>query len=177
MAHMEKLITSNEIYQGRIIRITNDTVELENGKTAHREVVHHHGGAAIIPMNQQREIYMVRQFRYPFGRELLEIPAGKLESGEAPLPAAIRELEEECGLTADHFQELFPIYPSVGYDTEVIYLYLATGLHQTHAHLDEDEFLDLECYPLDTLVSMIQKGEIRDAKTVAGILKVKTMLS
>ena len=177
MAHTEKVMESKEIYQGRIIRVTVDTVELENGKRAAREVVHHHGGAAIVPMTDQGEIYLVRQFRYPMGRELWEIPAGKLEPGENPREAAIRELEEECGLRAECFEDLYPVYPTVGYDTEVIYTYLARGLSRTKAHPDEDEFLDVAKFPLDTLVDMVLRGELRDAKTVAGILKVKAILS
>lgn len=176
MAHTEEKLEQQTIYQGRIITVTQDTVRLENGKQAKREVVHHHGGAAIVPVGKNGEVYMVRQFRYPMGRELLEIPAGKLEAGEDPRAAAIRELEEECGLIADKIVDLHPVYPSVGYDTEVIHMYLATGLHETACHPDEDEFLDRLSYPLDTLVDMVMRGEICDAKTVAGILKAKQIL-
>ena len=176
MAHTEEKLESQTIYQGRIIAVTQDTVRLENGKNAKREVVHHHGGAAIVPVGKNGEVYLVRQYRYPMGRELLEIPAGKLEPGEEPRTAAIRELEEECGLAADEVIDLHPVYPSVGYDTEVIHMYLATGLHETKCHPDEDEFLDRLSYPLDTLVEMVMQGEICDAKTVAGILKAKIRL-
>lgn len=172
MAHFEKTLDSREIYNGRILRLTNDTVELENGKQSQREVVHHHGGAGIVPMTEQGEVYMVRQFRYAFGQELLEIPAGKLEAGEDPMAAARRELQEECGLTAGRIEELHPIYPSVGYDTEVIYLYLATDLRRAEACPDDDEFLTIEKWPLARLVEKIMAGEIRDAKTVAALLKV-----
>ncbi len=175
MAHTEKQIASQEIYDGKIIRVTVDTVELENGKQAKREVVHHHGGAAIVPLTEQGEIYLVRQYRYPMGGELWEIPAGKLEPGEDPREAAIRELEEECGLQAERFTDLYPVYPTVGYDTEVIHTYLATGLRRTQAHPDEDEFLDVAKFPLDTLVDMVLRGELRDAKTVAGILKAAAL--
>ena len=176
MAHTEEKLESQTIYQGRIIAVTQDTVRLENGKNAKREVVHHHGGAAIVPVGKNGEVYLVRQYRYPMGRELLEIPAGKLEPGEDPRAAAIRELEEECGLTADEIVDLHPVYPSVGYDTEAIHMYLATGLHETKCQPDEDVFLDRLSYPLDTLVEMVMQGEICDAKTVAGILKAKIRL-
>ena len=175
MAHFEKQISSEEKFSGKILRVTVDTVELENGKEAKREVVHHHGGSGVVPLTEDGEVYLVRQFRYAFGKELLEIPAGKLEPGEDPLTAAKRELTEECGLTADEFVDLQPIYPSVGYDNEVIYMYLATGLHESLAQPDEDEFLDLVKLPLEEAINMVQKGEILDAKTVAALLKVKIL--
>lgn len=176
MAHFEKKLHSQTIFQGRILQVTLDTVELENGKEARREVVHHHGGAAILPLDAEGKVYMVRQFRYAFGRELLEIPAGKLEPGENPRAAAIRELREECGLLADQVTELGCIYPSVGYDDEIIHLYLARGLHQTEAQPDEDEFISLERRPLEELTELVMAGEIRDAKTVAAILKTSLLI-
>lgn len=177
MAHFEKQLCSDEIYNGKILRLTVDTVELENGKTAKREIVHHHGGSGVIPIGADGQVYLVRQFRYAFGRELLEIPAGKLEQGESPLETARRELAEECGLAAERFIDLQPIYPSVGYDTEIIHMYLATGLHETEGRPDEDEFLDLVKMPLDEAISMVENGEILDGKTVAALLKVKRYLS
>lgn len=176
MSHSEQMCNTETIYQGRIITVTRDTVKLEDGSTSCREVVHHHGAAAVVPINQKGEVYLVRQYRYPMGQELWEIPAGKIDPGEEPLTAAIRELEEECGLTAEVIRELHPIYPSVGYDTEVIYIYLATELHRTEAHLDEGEFLDVKAFPIDKLVEMVMAGQLRDAKTVAGILKAKIIL-
>lgn len=175
MAHFERKKHSQEIFQGKILRVTLDTVELENGKEARREVVWHHGGAGVIPLTETGEVYLVRQFRYALGREILEIPAGKLEPGEDPMEAARRELVEECGLLAEELKNLDPIYPSVGYDSEVIHLYLAKKLREVERHPDEDEFLDVCRYPLDQVVEMILRGEIRDGKTVAGILKLKLM--
>lgn len=175
MAHFEKKLHSEEIFHGKILRITVDTVELENGKTAKREIVHHHGGSGVVPLTADGQVYLVRQFRYAFRRELFEIPAGKLEPGEDPLETARRELMEECGLTAERFMDLRPIYPSVGYDNEIIHMYLATGLHETEAQPDEDEFLDLVKIPLDEAIGMIEKGEILDGKTVAALLKVKLL--
>lgn len=172
MSHFERKISQEEIYRGRIIRVTNDTVVLENGKTAQREVVHHNGGAAIVPVNEAGEIYLVRQFRYPYGKELLEIPAGKVEPGEDPMETAKRELMEECGLAADEFVDLFPVYPSVGYCDEVISCYLAKGLHSVEAQPDEDEFLNVEKYPIEEAAEMVMNGSLPDAKTSAAILKV-----
>lgn len=171
MPHAEKMLNSQEIFTGRVVRVTLDTVELENGDTATREVVHHHGGACVLAVTPQEEIYMVKQFRYAFGRELWELPAGKLEAGEDPFEAAKRELAEECGVTADEFEHLCDVYPTVGYCTEVIHTWLARGLHTTAQHLDADEFLDVHKVPFETALRMVMDGEICDSKTMAGILK------
>ena len=141
MAHFEKTLDSDTRFEGRVFTLTVDTVELENGRTSTREVVHHNGGACIAALTENDEVYLVRQFRYAFGQELWELPAGKLEKGEDPFEAAKRELGEECGLTAEHFVDLGPVYPTVGYCTEIIYCWAATGLTPCDMHLDEDEFL------------------------------------
>ena len=175
-AHFEKKLTSEVLFEGRVITLTKDTALLENGKTATREVVHHHGGACIVPYFEDGTICMVRQFRYAMQQELWELPAGKLEAGEDPLEAARRELEEECGLTAEHYTSLGEFYPTVGYDTEVIYTWVATGLKETHMHLDADEFLTPDRVPLQKAYEMVMSGEIKDGKTVAGVLKLKALL-
>lgn len=177
MTHFEKTLNTSEQFRGRIFRVTRDLVELENGNTSYREILHHNGGAGVLAMTEDQDIYMVRQFRYAFSQELLEIPAGKLEQGENPKGAALRELQEECGLKADTVVDLGPIYPTVGYDTEVIHTYLATGLHEVEVCPDEDEFITLEKWPLKTLVDMIMTGELRDGKTVAALLKVWLMVN
>lgn len=176
MEHTEKKLTSETLFEGKIFRVTRDQVELENGKTSVREILHHHGGAGVVAMNNFGEVYMVRQFRYAFGQELLEIPAGKLEQGEDPMEAALRELREECGLVAECVMDLGPIYPTVGYDTEVIHLYYATDLTPVDTCPDEDEFITIEKWPLPQLVEKIMAGEIRDGKTVAAILKVNMLM-
>ena len=135
MAHGEKTLESRQLYDGKVIRLTLDTVALENGETGLREVVHHHGGACVLALTERDELYMVRQFRYAFGRELWELPAGKLEAGEDPLAAAYRELEEECGVRAEKLVHFMDVYPTVGYCTEIIYLYLAEGLRPARQHL------------------------------------------
>ena len=153
--HYEKTLTSEVLFEGRVITLTKDTALLENGKTATREVVHHHGGACILPYFEDGTICMVRQFRYAMQQELWELPAGKLEKGEDPFEAAKRELGEECGLTADNYISLGQFYPTVGYDTEVIYTWVATGLHKTQMHLDADEFLTPDRVPLDKAYEMV----------------------
>ena len=176
MAHFEKTIESREIFQGKILNIQLDRVELEDGTISRREIVRHPGGAAILPLDGDGQVTLVRQYRYALGQELLEIPAGKLEYGEDPKAAAIRELEEECGLIAGQVTDLGCIYPSVGYDDEIIHLYLARDLHATEARPDEGEFVSLEKYPLERLVEMVMSGALRDAKTVTAILKTKAIL-
>ena len=174
--HYEKTLSSEVIFEGRVITLTNDVALLENGETAGREVVHHHGGACILPYFEDGTICMVRQFRYAMQQELWELPAGKLEKGENPFEAAKRELEEECGLTADKYTSLGEFYPTVGYDTEIIYTWVATGLHETRMHLDADEFLTPDRVPLTQAYEMVMRGEIKDGKTIAGVLKLKALL-
>lgn len=171
MPHTETTLSSEEIFNGRVIRVTYDKVLLENGNTSTREVVHHHGGACILPVDENQNITLVRQYRYALGEEMWELPAGKLEKGEDPFEAAKRELAEECGLTADHFENLGVVYPTVGYDSEKIYLWAATGLHNVSQHLDEDEFLDVVKMPLDEALRLVLDGTIKDSKTQIGILK------
>ena len=127
--HFEKTLESQTVYEGRVITVTRDTALLEDGTTALRDVVHHHGGACILPYYEDGTICMVRQFRYAMQQELWELPAGKLEAGEDPFEAAKRELTEECGVYADEYISLGQVYPTVGYDTEVIYIWAARGLH------------------------------------------------
>ena len=171
MPHTETTLSSEEIFNGRVIRVTYDKVLLENGNTSTREVVHHHGGACILPVDENQNITLVRQYRYALGEEMWELPAGKLEKDENPFEAAKRELAEECGLTADHFVDLGVVYPTVGYDSEKIYLWAATGLHKVSQHLDEDEFLDVVKMPLDEALRLVLDGTIKDSKTQIGILK------
>ena len=177
MAHFEKTLETRELFRGRILRLEVDRVELEDGSVSSREVVRHPGGAAILPLDADGQVTLVRQFRYAFGQELLEIPAGKLEPGEEPKTAAIRELEEECGLVAGAVTDLGCIYPSVGYDDEIIYLYLARDLRPTEARPDAGEFVSLERYPLSTLAEMAESGVLRDAKTVTAVLKTRSLIS
>lgn len=175
MAHLETMLSSEEKFNGRVITVTYDTVQLENGETSTREVVHHHGGAGVAALNDKGEITLVRQYRYALGRELIEIPAGKLEKGEDPFETAKRELSEEAGLTAAVYRPLGEIIPTCGYCSEIIYLYAAKELSQTAQHLDEDEFVSVFTMPLDEAVQRVMAGEINDGKTVAAILKLKLL--
>ena len=167
----EKTTDSKPVFSGKVVDLRVDTVELEDGSAGYREIVHHHGGACILPVDKNQNITLVRQYRYALGEEMWELPAGKLEKDENPFEAAKRELAEECGLTADHFVDLGVVYPTVGYDSEKIYLWAATGLHNVSQHLDEDEFLDVVKMPLDEALRLVLDGTIKDSKTQIGILK------
>ncbi len=171
MSFNEKTLSSQVVYKGRIVTVKRDTAELDNGKEVYREVVEHPGGVTIIPVDDCMNVVAVRQFRYPFKKETLEVPAGKLEYGEDPYECAIRELEEETGITAGRIINLGSIYPSPGYCSEILYLYLALDLTCGTPHPDEDEFLNIVRIPLEEFVDMIMKDEIRDAKTVVAVLK------
>ncbi len=176
MKYSEKQLTTNTVYEGRIVTVKNDTAELVNGSVVYREVVEHSGGVAIVPVDSKQEVHMVRQFRYPMREEILEIPAGKLERGEDPYDCAVRELSEETGCTAGRIVSLGEFFPSPGFSSEVLYIYLATDLTPGEMNLDEDELLDVETIPLEDLVKRIMSGEIKDAKTIIGILKAKDYL-
>ncbi len=162
----EKLLKRTPVFEGRMLHIYNDDVEIHGNKTW-REVVLHPGAAAVIPVTDDGCVLFVRQYRYAVAEALLEIPAGKLDKGEDPDTCAARELTEETGFTTDHLVKLGHIYTTPGFCNETIHLYLATHLIPAHQHLDEDEFLDVVKIPLEQVWDMISKGEIYDAKTLA----------
>ena len=172
----EKTLSSETIFDGRILHVRRDTVLLPNGHQSTREVVDHPGGVGVLALDGQGRALLVSQFRYPYGQVLREIPAGKLEYGEDPAQAAVRELREETGAVAGSFQSLGELYPSPGYCGEIIRIYLARELSFRDASPDEDEFLGLERVPFAQLVEQVLSGEIRDAKTIAAVLKAKLLL-
>lgn len=172
MAHlMETQLESTVVYDGRIIRVEKDTVLLEDGTQAIREVVRHPGGVCVLALTENEEVFFVRQYRYPYETVTMEIPAGKLEYGEDPETCGRRELLEECGCTAASFVYLGKLYPTPAYNTEVIHIYLAKDLQFAAQHLDEGEFLDVERVPLQEAVRMVLANEIPDAKTQVAILR------
>ena len=177
MELFEKQLNSKQIFDGRVVKLYVDEIELPNKKTSTREVVRHPGAVCVIPVTEDGDVIMVRQFRYPFSNVLLEIPAGKLEPGEDPLDAVKRELEEESGVVAENIEFLGITYTTVAFTDEKIYTYLATGLTFTESHPDEDEFLEVDKIPLTKLVDMVMNGEIRDSKTQISILKAEKILN
>lgn len=175
MEFFEKKLGGETVFEGEIFHVDRDRILLENGAESTREVVRHNGAVCVAPLDGDGGVWMVRQFRYAVGKELLELPAGRLEEGEDPLEAAKRELEEECGLAAGTYIDLHPIYPSVGFCDEVIHMWAARDFRPVPMHLDEEEFLEPVRVPLEEAAAMVLRGEIRDGKTIAGLLKVKLM--
>ena len=171
----EKTLSSSEIFNGRVFRVTEDNALLENGCEVKREVVHHNGGVTVIPVTDENEIIMVKQYRYGVKRALLEIPAGKLKKGESHYDCGKRELLEETGCTCKEYKYLGEIAPTPAYVSEIIHMYLAKGLEFSKQSLDEDEFLDIVKVPLEKAYEMVISGEIDDAKTQIGVLKAYCM--
>ena len=172
MAHLKETKLSGElIYDGKIVRLERDTVRLEDGTEALREVVHHPGGVCVLALTEQDEVLIVRQFRYPYQEITIEVPAGKIEYGEDPAECGRRELLEECGCTPDCFEYLGLLYPTTAYNTEIIRIYLAKGLHFGAQKLDDEEFLDVERIPFDKLLDMVLNDEVHDSKTQIAVLR------
>ena len=172
----EVQVSSEEIYNGKIVHLFRDAVRLPNGKLATREVMRHPGAAAVVPLTRDGNVVLVRQYRYPFAQVMLEIPAGKLDPGEDPLACARRELTEETGYEAEEFVSLGVFYPSVAVMDEKIHLYLARGLTFRAANPDADEFLNVEQRPLKELVDLILQGGVPDGKTQSAVLKAWYLL-
>lgn len=172
----EKRLSGEILYEGKIINLHKDTVLLPNGGTSIREVVEHHGGVSAIALTEEKEIFLVSQFRYPNAHVLLEAPAGKLEKGEEPFDAIKRELKEEIGVEAENYYSLGTFNPTPAYCSEIIHLYLATGLTFGEQKLDEDEFLNVQKMPLEDAVKMVLDGKITDGKTQALLLKTFMLL-
>ena len=174
--HFEDLTEKQEssllVYEGKIFDLRHDTVRLPNGHDGVRDYIVHKGAACIVPVTDDGCVLTVRQYRYPFKKVLIEIPAGKLDStAEDPLDAAKRELKEETGAEAAEFTFLGEFYPTCAYSTEILFMYMATGLSFGSTSPDDDEFIETEKIPLETLVGEIMNGNIKDGKTQAAVLK------
>lgn len=172
----EKTKESNVVYDGKIFQIKRDSVILEDSSEAVREFVVHHGGVCVLPVTDNNEIIMVRQYRYPLAQATLEVPAGKLNKGEDHCEAGKRELLEETGAAAEKFDYLGEIYPIPAYTTEIIHMYLARGLSFSSQNLDEDEFLDVVKVPFEEALQMVLNGELKDSKTMIIIMKAWIMM-
>lgn len=169
MDFKETKVSSKLIYDGKILSLYVDNVRLPDGKESVRECVRHCGGAAVLFVNGGK-IALVRQYRYLYGKEIYEIPAGKIDREEDPAVAAKRELEEETGYRAE-VKPLLDIYPSPGYTDEIIHVFLAEGGKFVGAKLDEGEFLNCSFFTVQEVLDMVERGEINDAKTVSAVYK------
>ena len=169
MKLVEQTAERHVLFRGKILTLRVDDVLLPDGTRAKREIAEHPGGACVLAVKDQK-VLLVRQFRYAYGEELLEIPAGKLERGEDPMLAAKRELEEETGAHVRKMTPLFVLYPTPGYSDEKIYIYEAEEFEEGTRHPDAGEFLDVVRLPLEEAYAMTEDGRIRDAKTVAAVL-------
>lgn len=169
MKYEEKTVKENYVYRGKILSLRSDDALRPDGKPCKREVVEHSGGVAVLAETKDG-IAFVRQYRYAYKEELYEIPAGKLNAGEEPDKAAMRELSEETGLRAEKLNLLSVFYPSPGYTNEKIYIYEAEGLKKGKEHLDEGEFLDSFYLPREEVLAMVADGRIKDGKTIAAVL-------
>lgn len=171
----EKTLNKNYIYKGKIINLRVDDALLPNGNTAKREIVEHNGGVCVAAITENDEILLIKQFRYPYGEVIYEVPAGKRDGDEDPLLCGKRELREETGAEAKTYISLGQLYPTPGYCGEIIWLFAAKDITFGQNNPDEDEFVEVEKVPFKTAVEMVMSGEIRDAKTQTAILKINEL--
>tara|TARA_B100000029_G_C17320671_1_gene867954 strand:+ start:82 stop:618 length:537 start_codon:yes stop_codon:yes gene_type:complete len=172
----EKTKSSEIIYKGRLLDVRKDSVLLPNGSMSTREWINHPGAVCCVPILKDGKIALIRQFRYPVQKVMIELPAGKIDNGEAPEICANRELEEEIGYFAKKLTFLTVIYPAVGFANEKMSLYLAEDLHKTKSNLDEDEFLELIPTTIENAIQMVWNGKITDVKTIIGLLWADKLL-
>lgn len=168
---IEKRLTSQVRFEGKILSVETDEVELANGEKSYREVIRKGNAVCVVPLLDSGEVIFVNQFRYPYSEVTTEIPAGKMDKGESPAECGIRELSEETGYTAGKLIPLGEFYPSPAFVDEVIYMYLATDMSEGKSHLDGDEFLTVEKIPLERAAEMAFDGTLKDGKTLTAILK------
>ena len=176
MEHTETTLYSEVKFTGRIFTVKEDLVALENGEEARREVVCHNGGVCVAALTDADELLLVRQFRYPYGEVLMELPAGKLELGEDPFAAAIREQLEETGTTGRDYISLGTLYPTPGYCGEVIHMWACRVADMQEQRLDPGEFLDVVKLPLEKAQALVMENKITDAKTQVAILKCAVLV-
>lgn len=177
MKLFEKTLSTQSIFEGKILHITLDDVELEDGSKSKREVVNHPGGVTVAALDENNNLYFVKQFRYPYKEIVLELPAGKLEKGSTPLENGKRELLEETGAIGYNYTSLGQLYPSPGYTNEIIHLYVCRIKSENDNILDEGEFLKVEKIPLNKAVEMVLNNQIPDAKSQVAILKTAMLLN
>jgi ADP-ribose pyrophosphatase len=173
----EKQIKSEKLFDGKILKLYFDQVRLPNGKTATREKISHPGAVGIVPITDDGNVLLVRQYRYPVDDITIEIPAGKIDKKEEPEKCARRELAEEVGAINGDLKLLSSFYTTPGFCDEVLHLYIATGFNMSQNNLDEDEFLDIVSVKHEEAVKWIMEGKIKDSKTIIGILMAMNFLN
>lgn len=171
-----EVLKSEKMYSGRAFDVRQDEIRMPDGRTALIDVVDHSGAITILPVDETGQVWFVRQYRHPTGGMLLELPAGTLEPDEDPQLAALREIREEIGMTAERLEQLGAFYLAPGYSTEYMYIYLATGLSPAPLEMDDDEFLTVEKIPLAEAYQMIETGQINDAKSIVTLLLARQRL-
>jgi ADP-ribose pyrophosphatase len=172
----EHRLSSRLVYDGKLLKVRSDTVRLPDGAPAEREWIEHPGAVAVLAVTDAGELVMERQFRYPLGRDMIEVPAGKIDPGEDPLATARRELAEETGYSAEIWSHVATIHLAIGYSNEHIEIYLARGLKQEKARLDDEEFLEVFTLPLATALTWVREGKITDSKTVSSLFWAEKVL-
>lgn len=173
----EKRLSGDTIYDGIIVHLYKDRILLPNGKESVREVIRHQGAVCVVAIDNKNDIYLVRQYRYPFADIITEIPAGKLDPGEMPLEGAKRELKEETGIVANKYEYLGKLYTSPAFLDEVIHMYLATDLSFSKQNPDEDEFVEVIKMNLNSFIKEIVRGNVPDSKTQAAVLKAYLIIN
>ncbi|GMQ64500.1 NUDIX hydrolase [Vallitalea sp. AN17-2] len=172
-----KRLDRKEVFNGKRVRLVIDKLKMPNDKEVNWELITHPGAAAVIPVDNDGNIIMVRQYRNAADDYVLEIPAGGVEEGEDPSICAKRELEEETGYKSDNIEYLLKFYSSIGITDEMISIYVATDLQESQQNLDDDEYVTIEKYKLEKLIDMIYSGQITDGKTISGLLAYKCKLN
>jgi ADP-ribose pyrophosphatase len=173
---LERCVSSSRLYDGRILNLRVDDVALGDGNRTRREIVEHRGAAAIVPVTENRDVVLVRQYRYAIATNLLEVPAGTMEQGETPEHCANRELEEETGYKSKDLQKIMEFFSVPGYSTEKIYVYLAKSLIKSEMHTEEDERIELEILPIQNALEKIRSGEIHDAKSISALYRAAELI-
>jgi ADP-ribose pyrophosphatase len=171
-----ELLKSEIVYPGRAFTIRRDHLRLPDGRTTKFDIVEHHGSVVLIPIDERGNLLFVRQYRHAAGKDLLELPAGTLDEGEAPEVCARREVREETGMAADQIQLIGGFFLAPGYSTEYMYVYLATSLRHEPLQADDDEFLQVETFPLAEALKMAESGEIPDSKSLAALFLARPHL-
>lgn len=173
---IEKVLNEQSVFSGRVIKLSVLDVELQDGSESKRELVKHPGAVAVLPIDAEGNVLLVRQFRIAAGRVLTEVPAGTLNAGEDPLLCAERELQEEVGYRPGKLESLGGIFAAPGYTTEFIHLYLATELQEARLEQDADEFIEVDRVPFTQVLDMVERGEIIDGKSIVCVLRAARQL-